>query len=118
MTDHNLQDVGGALPWGALLHFVQYLPRTSTLSCEIAPTTDEERWAQGHATAALLADIYDLLNQLNTNLCSQGKRATQVKPYPRPWTKGKGERRIGRDAIPISEFEDWWAGNRKGADDA
>lgn len=117
MTGHNLQDVGGALPWGALLHFILNVPRTSALSRELNPTTDEERWASGHATAALLADIYDLLNQLNTNLCSQGRRAPHVKPYPRPWIH-KGEKRIGRGAIPISDFEDWWTGNRKGADDA
>lgn len=110
MTRYTLQDVGGALPWGALLHFVQFVPRTSALSREMNPTTDDERWAQGHATAAILADMYDLLNQLNTNLASRGSghRPARVKPYPRPWAKSKGERRIGRDPIPIADFEAWW----------
>lgn len=109
-TRYTLQDVGGALSWGALLHFVQFAPRTSALSRELNPVTDEERWAEGHATAALLADIYDLLNQLNENLVARGgnRRATHVKPYPRPWAKGKGERRIGRDPIPVADFEAWW----------
>lgn len=105
-----MHDVGGALPWGAFLHFVQYVPRTSALSRELNPTTDDERWAEGRATAAILADTYDLLNQLNENLIARGanRRATHVKPYPRPWAKGHGERRFGRDPIPVSEFEAWW----------
>lgn len=111
MTHYQLADAGGALPWGALLHFVDHLPRTSALSRELTPTTDTERWASGEATAALLADVYDLLNQLNENLVARGanRRASHVKPYPRPWAKGRGERRIGRDAIPIADFETWWA---------
>lgn len=111
MTQYTIRDVGGALPWGALLHFVQFLPRSSALSREMVPTTDTERWADGSATAALLADLYDLLNQMNENLVASGsrRRASHVKPYPRPWTKGTGERRIGRDAIPVSDFEAWWA---------
>lgn len=110
MTRYTLQDVGGALPWGALLHFVQFAPRTSALSRELHPTTDSERWADGNATAAILADVYDLINQLNENLVARGqsRRATHVKPYPRPWAKGQGERRIGRGAIPIADFEAWW----------
>lgn len=110
MTRYTLHDVGGALPWGAFLHFLQYVPRTSALSRELNPTTDDERWADGHATAAILADMYDLLNQLNENIVASGsrRRATHVKPYPRPWAKGQGERKFGRDPIPVSEFEAWW----------
>lgn len=110
MTRYTLHDVGGALPWGAFLHFVQYVPRTSALSRELNPTTDDEKWAEGHATAAILADTYDLLNQLNENLVARGanRRASHVKPYPRPWAKGQGERKLGRDPIPVSEFEAWW----------
>ena len=109
-TRYTLRDIGGALPWGALLHFVQYLPRTSALSRELEPTSDEERWASGHATAAILADIYDALSQLNANFCARGsgRRAQAVKPYPRPWAKGTGERTVGSDPIPVSDFEAWW----------
>lgn len=110
-TRYTLQDVGGALSWGALSHFVQYLPRESALSREIRPLSDEELWAKGNATAAILADIYDALNQLNTNVCNHwaGKSASRVMPYSRPWAKDTGQRVLGSDPVPVSEFEDWWA---------
>ena len=110
-TRYTLQDVGGALSWGALSHFVQYLPRESALSREIRPLSDEELWANGNATAAILADIYDLLSQFNVNFCSVSsrKRSYAAKPYSRPWAKDTGQRVLGSDPVPVSEFEDWWA---------
>lgn len=109
MTRWTLADVGGALPWGALRHFVMYLPRTSATSREIRPTTDEELWANGNVTAAILADIYDAIHQLNNNMCAKGTghHPRSVKPYRRPWMK-QAERRLGNGAIPVSEFEEWW----------
>ena len=115
MTNYTLRDVGGALPWGALLHFLMYLPRTSAFSREVRPTTDEEMWANGNVTAALLADIYDAIHQLNNNVMAKGsgRSPRAVKPYKRPWAKAN-ERHVGKDPIPISEFEDWWENHHKG----
>lgn len=112
-----LADVGGALPWSALLHFVEHIPRTSALSRELEPTTEAEQWANGAATAAILADIYDLVNQLNNNMISRGtgRRARPIKPYSRPWKSEKGAQRIGSGAIPISSFEQWWNRPRREA---
>lgn len=111
LTGYTLSDIGGALPWGALLHFVQHLPRDSALSRELEPTSDAERWANGAATAAILADLYDLISQFNNNMAARGtgRRARAAKPYPRPWERAKrGQRRIGSDAVSIAEFERWW----------
>lgn len=109
MTRYNLGDVGGALPWAALRHFVDHLPRTSALSRELVPLSDEERWIAGDMTAPILADIYDAIAQVGANLVAKGtgRQPRTVKPYPRPW-EGRGERRIGSDPIPVSEFESWW----------
>lgn len=110
MTHYQLADVGGALSWGALLHFVSYLPRTSALSQELAPPSDSERWARGEATAAILADIFDAVRALDADVMARGtrRRPRQPKPYPRPWAKGQGERRIGKDPKPIADFDKWW----------
>ena len=115
MTHYQLRDVGGALSWGALLHFVQKLPRTSALSRELVPTTEEERWADGSNVSALLADIFDLLNAFRNEAAVKGTKhsAKRSKPYPRPWLKPR-TRHIGKGAIPISKFEEWWAS--KGAE--
>lgn len=109
-TRYTLRDIGGALPYGTLLHFVQYMPRTSALSRELRPVDETERWADGEATAAILADLYDLVHQMNNNLAARGsgRRARTAKPYPRPWRKGEGEKVVGRDPIPVADFEAWW----------
>lgn len=110
MTHYQLTDVGGALSWGALLHFVSYLPRTSALSQEMRPLDDTERWMRGEGTAAILADIFDAIRVLDVEVMAKGSRRKprQPKPYPRPWAKGKGEKHIGSDPIPIAQFDSWW----------
>lgn len=110
LTRYNLSDVGGALPWAALRHFVDHLPRTSALSRDLVPLSDEERWIAGDANCIILADIYDAIAQVGANLMAKGsgRAPRHMRPYPRPWDNGSGERRFGSDPIPISEFEDWW----------
>lgn len=111
LTHYQLRDVGRALSWGALLHFVEHVPRTSALSRELVPRTDTESWADGEATAAILADIFDLLAMMRAESAVKGTKHAprKAKPYPRPWAKAKGERHVGSDPIPISEFESWWS---------
>ena len=48
----------------------------------------------------ILADLFDVFVQSKT------KKGRKAKEYPRP----KQKKRIGRGAIPISEFWDWWNG--------
>lgn len=108
-TSYNLRDIGGALPWGALLHFVQFLPRDSALKSDMEPTTDAERWTRGDATATILADLYDLVSTLRNEMAAKGsgKKPKGIKPYPRPGKK-KNTEHFGKDPIPVAQFEDWW----------
>ena len=110
-TRYDLRDVGGALSWGALRHFVQYLPRDSALSRELMPPTDAERWTNGEATASLLADLFDLVAMLRSEVLAKGsgKKPKHPRPYPRPGTKPKNTRHVGSKPIPIAKFEEWWA---------
>ena len=51
---------------------------------------------------------HDALQGLHHSFASANSK-TKVKrpePYPRPWAR-KGER-IGKGAVPISRFWDWW----------
>ena len=77
---------------------------------ELAPITDAERWTRGDATASLLADLIDLVAVLRAEVAVKGTehRAKRPKPYPRPGRKPKGTRHLGKDPIPVAEFEDWW----------
>ena len=122
LTGYQLRDVGGALSWGALLHFAMYLPRSSALSQELRPATDVERWTDGTVTAPLIADLIDTVNNVGAVLIAKGtgRMPRHVKPYRRPWADDGTVTIGGADsAIPIADFEAWWdSKGRKGDGDA
>lgn len=115
-TNYQLRDVGGALSWGALLHFVQFLPRDSALRQDAAPTTDAERWTRGDATATILADLFDLVAQLRAEVAVKGSdhKPKRPRPYPRPGVTPKDTKHIGKDPIPVREFDGWWDSKSRG----
>ena len=88
----------GAAGLVALLSFVNYLPLDSALRSEMDPDNEYAEWLTTIKTNKILADIFDVFVAANT------KKGRKVKEYPRP----KQKQRIGRGAIPISEFWDWW----------
>lgn len=93
-TGNSLQDVGRRLDWSALNSLIKQTTPDSALMRELNP--DLYGWVQPAKTNALLADIYDILNAINANLCAKGtgKRAKRPKPYPRP-VQSKTESHIG-----------------------
>lgn len=70
-------------------------------------------WAGLPKTNAILADIYDVLALINSNLVAMGsgKRASKPKPYSRPGDKDK--QKIGKNALPPDQLKDWFAKKRK-----
>lgn len=108
-TGHELRDVGSTLSWNALTSLIFHSAEDSALARE----NDEEYslWATRTKTNGILADIYDMLAQINANLIAIGSRSKTkpVKPYPRPGTEKDAEnaRRIGKSALPKGEFRKW-----------
>lgn len=100
-----LSDVGGSLTWGAFASLIRKLPTDSATFKELHPEFAE--WSSTLKTNVILADIYDVLSQINANLCAVGSRKQphRIKPYPREWTKQKDK--IGKDALPAPELETW-----------
>lgn len=88
----------GAAGKVALVSFVKYLPADSALRHEMNPKDDTWLWTTTTKTNAILADLYDLFALTNA------KKGRKPKPYPRP----KEEKKIGKGAIPIKDFWDWW----------
>jgi len=80
----------------------------SALARDLGKSTGWENTLQ---TNILLADIYDLLQVINANLC--GKKRKRIKPYPRPNGKDK-DRKIGKGALPLNELEKWFEEKRNG----
>ena len=88
----------GAVGKIALISFVQNLPIDSALYRDMNPSDEFGIWHTTAKTNAILADMYDAFVAVNT------KKGRTPKPYPRP----EEHRTIGKAAIPISEFWDWW----------
>lgn len=65
------------------------------------------QWASTAKTNSLLADIFDMLAQINANMIaiSQHKPAKKVKPIPRPG-KNKDEKKLGTP-MPKDKLRDW-----------
>lgn len=61
--------------------------------------------------AQLVAALVDLTQIANWQRAGK-KSAPKPKPIERPWQKPKSQT-IGRDPIPISQFNDWWDKPRK-----
>lgn len=88
----------------ALISFINHLPPDSALYQELDPKDEVGEWFTTKKTNAILADIFDVFVAANT------KKGTKPKAYPRPQQK----QTIGKGAIPVSQFWDWWHDKEKG----
>lgn len=86
----------GAAGKVALLSFIRHLPPDAALCRELHPEDETWMWTTATKTNAILADLFDVFVSANSK--------KKQKPYPRPTKKEK----IGRGAIPIKDFWDWW----------
>lgn len=74
-------------------------------------------WETTLKTNAILADIYDLLQVINSNviaMATKGKKRKTVKPYPRPGRDDNNERKIGKGAMPLNDLREWIRRKRNG----
>lgn len=119
-TTYTLDDLGGRLRWRSLAHFLRYLPEDSAYVRALRPQDAEALlWTEGKVTALVVADlINELRGFLYAYVKAHSKQGTFVqspKPYKTPWTSDEelGVRRIGKGAIPVTEFDAWWAAQDK-----
>ena len=63
-------------------------------------------------TNAILADLIDVVSQLNMNVVAKGtgRRASKVKPYQRP---DNSDKHFGKGAMTHSDLEAWFERKRK-----
>lgn len=111
-TVYTVDDVGGALSWGALHSFLKYIGSDSATAHDLGKATG---WENTIKTNAILADIYDLLQVINLNIvamASGGKHKKKFKPYPRPGGSENKDRKLGRDAIPVEQLREMINGRR------
>lgn len=102
-----MDDVGGELSWFALSSFIENLDTDSALARDLKKSTGWEKTIQ---TNVILADIYDLLQAININICAIGgsKQHRKIKPYPRPFGKDNNTtKKIGKDPLPFNQLKEW-----------
>lgn len=107
-----MKDVGRSLTWEALHSFISNLEIDSAIGREINP--ELYRWSSTLKTNAILADIYDVLAMINSNLVALGqhKRANTPKPYPRLDDRNNGNH-YGNSAVPVPELRKLFAEKRR-----
>lgn len=88
----------GAAGKTALISFLRYLPPDSALFREQNPKSEVGDWFTTAKTNAIIADLFDAF------VASRTKRGRKAMTYPRP----KKTRTVGKGAVPISEFWEWW----------
>lgn len=108
-TGHELKDIGRTLSWNALASFVIHEDTSSALSREL--NEEYSLWAMQLKTNGILADIWDMLAQINANLVALGEhsKANQPRRYPRPGMEEEEEnvRHFGKGALPRGQFKAW-----------
>lgn len=111
-TNYQIDDIGGALSWGSLYSFIKNLRGDSALAHDLGKSTG---WEDTMRTNAILADIYDLLQVINANLCTMGGgKRKKITPYPRPGKEDENKRKIGKGALPVDDLREWLRRKRNG----
>jgi len=114
-TGHELRDVGASLSWEALAAFLHNETTDSALIKEVDP--EYHLWSTALKTNGILADIYDMLSQIESILVAigTGQKSKPIKPYPRPGTDEEegNTRRIGKGALPAVKLEEWFRKKRE-----
>ena len=108
-----IDDIGSSLSWGAFGAFIKHSPTDSALFQDLHPEIGN--WGTVLKTNIILADIFDCLAQINSNLIAgfSHKKSQKVDKYPRPWTKSKSKK-IGT-AVRRKELHDWMEKKRREA---
>lgn len=102
-TGYTLRDVGDTVSWGALREFISNAPAGSATAHALDP--DLSSWGSLLKTNALLADIFDILNMINANICSlgSGKPARRPPKIERPGDKQN--QKIGGHGMTATDLD-------------
>ena len=110
-TCYTLDDVGGVLSWRSLKSFIKYLGTDSALARDLDLSGG---WDSTQKTNTVLADLYDLLQVINTNLVRLGGgKKKKINPYPRSSKDENNTTKIGKGALPVDELHAWIEARRQ-----
>lgn len=109
---YELKDIGRSLTWGALRSFIENIGPESATARSVDPEVYE--WSTTTKTNMILADIYDMLALINSNIVAAVTRKHSKKPkfYPRPKDKDN-DQHFGSDPVSVAELREMYARKRK-----
>lgn len=115
-TGYQLRDIGGALSWDSVRAVLNNPRAESALMRELNPGAWV--WASTAKTNTILADIWDMLAQINANLVASATRrpAKKFKTYPRPVSRKsepEDQQHYGSGALPADELRQWFEEKRR-----
>lgn len=104
-----LRDLPSTYGWDALPVLARHLPIGSATVRHLRP--DEASFSSEIKLAAMLADIFDAIQQQSYMVACMASKTKPREPkrYPRPWVKEE-EERIGSAPISTAEFKSWYYG--------
>ena len=105
-----LRDLPSTYGWDALPVLARHLPMGSATVRHLRP--DEASFSSEIKRAALLAAIFDAIEQVAYIFAAahSKRQPKQPKPYPRPWVVDEKAETFGSAPIKVSDFDDWYNG--------
>ena len=113
-TGHKFDDIGRDLPWAALDSFIKCIGPDSAIMRELYP--EQAEWGTVAKTNKILADIFDVLAQINANVVALAEKKPAKTPgkYPRPDKKEPDEKKhFGKGALPPAQLREWFENKRR-----
>ena len=110
-TGHEINDIGRTLSWDALDSFFKCIGPDSAIMREIYP--EESKWHGTLQTNRILADIWDMLAQINANVVAIAERKPARKPKKYPAPSDTEELHYGKGALHPDELHAWIENKRK-----
>lgn len=107
---YELRDVGRSLSWSALRSFTENLGLDSCTVKDLDPELYD--WTTTLKTNRILADIYDILSMINSNLVAVGSKKKAKKPKLYPRIKKPGDQ-IGKGAVAPVQLRQMFANKRR-----
>lgn len=95
--------------WDGLYILITNAPENSALNRALNP--DLYSFGTSLKQSAILSDLFNAIAMFRYEFASANSPKRKPKKpqlYPTPWTENKDSEIIGKGAIPVSQFDDWY----------
>lgn len=104
-----LSDIPRKYGWDGLLIVITQAPETSALNRAVNP--ELYTFSSPLKQSAMMADLFNAIAMFRYEFAAanSGKhRPHKPQMYPTPFSSNENENKVGKGAIPISKFDEWY----------